>query len=56
VNTKRIEEILIRLKTELDDIEPLEGERGQALESLKQEGESLPRAVRTGLALLSGSG
>jgi hypothetical protein len=37
MNTKRIEEILTRLKTELDDIEPLEGERGQALETLKQE-------------------
>jgi hypothetical protein len=37
MNTKKIEEILTKLKKELEEIEPLEGERGQALENLKQE-------------------
>jgi hypothetical protein len=37
VNNRQIEEILAKLKTELDAIEPLQGEQGQALESLKRE-------------------
>jgi hypothetical protein len=37
MNTKRIEEILTNLKRELEDIEPLEGEQGKALEALKRE-------------------
>ena len=37
MNTRKIEEILTKLKTELDAIEPLQGEAGQALETLKGE-------------------
>jgi len=37
MNSNKIEEILTNLRQELDEIEPLEGEQSQALESLKQE-------------------
>jgi uncharacterized protein YukE len=37
MNSKKIEEMLTNLRQELDEIEPLEGEQSQALESLKEE-------------------
>ena len=37
MNSKKIEEMLTNLRKELEEIEPLEGERGRALENLKEE-------------------
>ena len=37
MNSKKIDEMLTSLRKELDEIEPLEGEQGQALENLKEE-------------------
>jgi uncharacterized protein YukE len=37
MNSKKIEEMLTNLRQELEEIEPLEGEQGQALENLKEE-------------------
>ena len=37
MNSKKIDEMLTSLRKELDEIEPLEGEQSQALESLKEE-------------------
>jgi len=37
MNSEKIDEMLTSLRKELDEIEPLEGEQGQALENLKEE-------------------